>query len=345
MGSEEQRAAEWEMANGPTDFRAEAQRLMKLLPSAEARNFVQLRLARDESSTRDPRPLLGAEVWFKRDAVRTLAKYTNDPRFFAKAGGATPKELDPIRDTWVARLQPLGIASGLSSNPIRGVVEVGLGVTEARFRAIATRHGWTWGDEVEFRYAEEQPSAFRDLVLSTGVRAFPREAVSPGSRKAALGTGRIVIEDGCFRLGTEGSSSLARPLVMFAYDAQLALDPGGYLVVVRVGEDKGYRIGEMGAWNAPNHVDESWPDVAKLRAACGQGPIVNVAIPQSLRTYALPDPRWVLDYAEVRGMSYEAAWREITGCMAGQESRGRQGLETRNACVTQFNRGRYKPRE
>ena len=335
LGTEDGRAREWEAANGPEDFQQEVRRLMGLLPRAEAGNFVQLRLARDETSSRDPKPLLGAEVWFKRNAARTLAKYTRDPRFFAKEGGLSEADLSELQNMWIERLQPLGIASGVSGDPTTGVVSVELGVTEARFRAIAAEQEWTWGSEVRFVYAPEQPPAFREPALAAQVRAFAREGAFSTIRLLALGTGRIVLEDGCFRMADAARNG---PLVMFAYDAQLARDAEGYLTMTTPGETTGYRIGEEGAWGGPNFVDETWPDVKRLRAACGEGRIVNVAQPQSLRSFALPYADWVLDYAQVNGLTYDAAWDQIMACMTRAERAGKKGLAAREACVTQFNR-------
>ena len=150
----------------------------------------------------------------------------------------------------------------------------------------------------------------------------------------ALGSGRIVLDDGCFRLEGQPRSN-----VMFAYDTQLARDSEGYLVVARPGATEGgYRIGEPGNWGAPNFVAEKWPDVIALRKACGNGPILNVADPSSERIFALPFADWVLDYTQVNWLTYDEAWDRIMACYVREERKGKRGLELRGSCVTQFNR-------
>ena len=330
--SDAERAKMWEEANGSRAFQDEVGRLAQLLPEREPDNFVQIRLVRDETSTRDPRPLLGAEVSFKRDATATLAKYTDHPEIFARQGGLSEAEMEALRGLWLERLRDVGMGWGMSSDPAAGSLEVDVGVTEEAFRALAAEKGWSWGDEVRFSFAPPRPPAFADPALERQVRAFARENSRPGARNTALFHGRIVLEDGCFRVAGEEPA-----LALFDYRAQLARDPEGYLIVAAPGETRGYRIGEPGAWGGPNGVDEDSEDVRRLRAACGEGPIMNVAMPSSLRSFSLPDPSWVLDYAEAYKLDYADAWRRVTACIARQERRGRDGLEGRNACVDQFN--------
>ena len=334
LGTPAEQAAAWAEANGPEDFQREVQRLMQLLPDSEKGNFVQLRLARDETSTRDPQPLLGAEVLFKRNASATLAKYTRDPRFFAKQGGLAEAEMERLRTLWTSRLKPLWAGWGMSSNPSLGRLEIDLGITETAFSERAREKGWTWGDEVAFTFSKPQPPAFAEGALASLVRTFAREATNPLIRMTALGSGRIVLDDGCFRLEGQPRSN-----VMFAYDTQLARDSEGYLVVARPGATEGgYRIGEPGNWGAPNFVAEKWPDVIALRKACGNGPILNVADPSSERIFALPFADWVLDYTQVNWLTYDEAWDRIMACYVREERKGKRGLELRGSCVTQFNR-------
>ncbi|ANY19729.1 hypothetical protein A6F68_01212 [Tsuneonella dongtanensis] len=333
-GSEADRAKAREDANGPEDFQREVERLMQLLPGAERGNFVELRLARDDTVETFPAPLLGAEVWFKRDAAATLAKYTRDPRFFAKTGGLTESEMQTLRGLWFKRLEKVPGGYGMSSDPSLGRLEISLGVTEAQFREVARREGWSWGDEVDFKFSPAQPTAFADPNLAGLVRSFAREETNATIRLTALGTGRITLKDGCFRLDSREPA-----LVMFGYDAQLGRDAEGYLVVTSPGQTGNpYRIGEPGAWNAPNHVDEDWRDVKALREACGSDPILNVAVPSSQRTFALPYADWVLDYALVNDLTYDQAWDRIMACMAREEREGVMSIDVRDACVTQFNR-------
>lgn len=332
-GSEEDRARVWAEANGPEDFQQEVQRLMQLLPSAEPDNFVQLRLARDETVPTDPAPLLRAEVWFRKDAAATLARYTNDDRFFARQGGLSEASMEARRKVWLDRLKLVDASYTLSGDPTTGQIDIELGITEAAFRELASERGWSWDDEVRFTFAEEQPPAFLDASLQNQVRAFVREPSAPVVQLLALTIGTIVLDDGCFRL--EGEKGKRGPLVMFGYDTQLTRDAEGYVAVID--GDRRYRIGEAGAWGGPNQVRSGSRETRALRAACGAGEIVNVGSPQSLRLFGLPFPTWVLDYAQAKSLSYEDAWDEVIGCMARNEKRGRVGLEARDACIDQFN--------
>lgn len=332
-GSEEDRARAWAEANGPEDFQQEVQRLIQLLPSAEPDNFVQLRLVRDETVKTDPAPLLGAEVWFRKDAAATLARYTTDDRFFARQGGLSQADMEARREVWLDRLKLVDASYTLSGDPITGQIDIELGITEAEFRELASRQGWSWDDVVQFTFAAEQPPAFLDASLQDQVRVFVREPSAPVVQLLALTIGTIVLDDGCFRL--EGEQGKPGPLVMFGYDTQLTRDENGYVAVID--GDTRYRIGEAGAWGGPNQVRPGSRETRTLRAACGAGEIVNVGSPKSLRLFGLPFPTWVLDYAQAKSLSYEDAWDEVITCMAGNEKRGRVGLEARNACIDQFN--------
>lgn len=333
-GSDEERAKAWEEANGPADFQEEARRLMQVLPGAEPNNFVQLRLVRDETIPTEPRPLLGAEVWFKQDAAATLARYTRDKRFFPREGGVPEPVMQARRALWLDRLTPIGASWSVSGDPTTGRIDIELGITEAEFREIAAKNGWSWSDEVRFVFASAQPPAFADASLGSQVRAFVREPSAPVIQLLGLSIGTIVLEDGCFRL--KATDKQPGPLVMFGYNTQLTKDEAGYLAV-QEGEHR-YRIGEIGAWGGPNQVQPDRRETRALRAACGGGEVVNVGSPRSLRLFALPFPDWVLDYAQAKSLSYEEAWDEVIECMAREERRGRTGLAGRDACIDQFNR-------
>lgn len=336
-GSGADRALAWREANGSEAFQAEVQRLLQLLPKREADNFVQLRLVRDQAARADPAPLIGAEVWFKRNAAATLARYTRDPMFIPRQGGLTEAEMDALRQLWIRRLEGTVSAWSLSGDPTLGTVELDIGVTEERFRALAARNGWTWGEEARFTFAPAQPPAFADPSLARLVRAFAREESQATIQLTALSTGRIVLEDGCFRLAARDDGRPgAGPLVMFGYNSVLDRDAEGYLAV-RSGEEA-YRIGEIGAWGGPNAVDEGAPDLRRLRERCGGGEVLNVRSPQSLRLFALPFADWLTDYALANRLSYQAAWDAVIACYRRQEERGRTGLEQRDACITQFNK-------
>lgn len=342
----EEQAALWEEANGTAEFQAEVQRLQQILRAEEPNNFVQLNLLRDETAMVDPKTLLGAEVWFKRDAAQTLARYTSRSDFFPRTGGLTQVEIDRLQQIWIERMQDLQWPSGIGGNPSRGVLEITPGVTRETFMAVAAERGWEWGDEVQFAFAAPAPPPFADSRVEDLVRIFPRAETSPAIQLLALGTGRVTLDDGCFRFAPRDGQAQG-PLVMFGYETQLGLDEEGFLVVTSENpwETETYRIGEMGAWGGPNGHQEEWETVKSLRERCGEGEIVNIGTPQSLRRFSLPASDWVADYARAKGLGYQEAWDEIMACYRREDRRGRDGLEKRDRCVDQFNSPRRSPEE
>lgn len=318
----------WEEANGSPAFQAELQRLMQILPRDERDSFVSLRMVRD--------PAVAAEVWFKRDAARTLARYTANPLFRPRQGGATLAEQERLRLLWVGRIGRGDVINLLAVDPFTGVVELGIAVEEAEFRRIAAERGWELGADVKLMFPPPRPPAFARPLLAKYVRVFARESEAKGIQLTAGLSGRIVLEDGCFRLSPRKAGE-SGPLVVFGRQTQLGLDEQGYLVVAGEGERRQYRVGEIGSWPGPNAVDESDPDVRELRRQCGSGPITNVAEPQSERLFSVPYPDWVADYARAKSLSYEQAWQRVITCMKREEQRGRRGLEARNRCIDQFN--------
>lgn len=321
------------MANGPADFQDEIHRLAELLPTAEPDNFVLLRIVRDETVADFPSPPRGAEVWFRKDAAATLARYTSDSRIFPRQGGFSESAMQARSQVWIDRLEPTGIAWGIAGDPTTGLLEIDVGITESEFRALAAEKGWPWNDDVRFTFAAEQPPAFGDPSLERQVRAFIREPTRRIIQLTALTIGTIQVDGGCFRL--MGKNGQKGPLVLFGYDVQLTRDSEGFIAVE--GKETRYRIGEVGAWGGPNQISPDWQAVRSLRKICGEGEIVNVGNPQSLRLFALPYADWVLDYAVARSLSYDAAWDEVIACMARKERRGRIGTELRDACIDQFN--------
>lgn len=334
FGTDKQRGLAWENANGSEDFQNTLFQLRDQIERAEGDNFIEVRLIRENG--------VQGEFLFARDGEQTLRKYTADERYVAKTADYQPARLRALREVWVKRMGEAGIG-GLSANMFEGTIEIESGLEEAEFRELAARKGWQIDDPLlDFRFAPGKPPAFTEERLESLVRAFAREDTEVTIRLTALFTGRILLDDGCFRLADEND----RPgdkLVMFARQSQLMRDSEGYLAV-RTG-DEFYRVGEEGAWGGPNGVDESNPEVRRLRRACGNGEIVNVAGPQSERLFSLPYPLWVLDYAYTKDMTYDAAWDEVIACIEQQEKHGRRGLDARDRCIKQYNGWDYTGEE
>lgn len=329
LGTPAEQKRAWDEANGSEEFQREFQRLRQVIARAEPGNFVDVRLVRDPGVT--------GEFIFRQEGAATLARYTQDTRFRAKTIDHAIARLERLEKLWIERIQVGAPVSTLSRDTIEGRLQLEAGIEEGAFRDLARSKSWEIDDPLlAITYPRAAPPAFASPDLARLVRAFAREDVAAGIRLLALSTGRIVLADGCFRLGDEEGAP-RDTLVIFARTSQLVRDSEGYLAV-HTGEDgDAYRIGERGAWGGPNAVDEASPEVRALRQACGPDPIINVASPQSERLFALPDPLWVLDYAHTRRITYGAAWDEVVACLEKQERSGRQGLEARDRCIRQYN--------
>ena len=316
------------LINGPPELRAEMARIAERVRTENPGNFVQFIMVRD--------PAVRMEAWFERDAAATLARYTDSPLIVARQGGISLTEQERMSQVWLERARSHPAIGSVSTQNMSRRIEIGVGIPEAEFRALAAREGWELGPGLLLLFAPDQPDAFGIDGLDKLVRVFPREHIMPGARNQALAVGRIVLDDGCFRLERDEGTA---PLVMFGYLAALRVDSEGYLTVETPTQpgSYGYRIGEIGAWGGPAWVDESNPDVQELRRECGGGEIVNVTEPVSNRLFSLPDPSWVSDYARAKRLSRQQAWDEIIGCMKRRDPDGSGGLDARNACVDQFN--------
>lgn len=245
-------------------------------------------------------------------------------------------ERERLRSLWMGRMEGGSLINMLSVDPFTGTVELGIAVEEPEFRRVASELGWQLGPELKMHFAKPKPAAFAKPSLEKKVRRFARESNAKGIQLTGGYRGRIVVEDGCFRL-ENGQAGEPEPLVVFGRDTQLGLDRQNFMVVLGNGGERRYRIGEIGSWPGPNAVDEKDPEVRELRLRCGDGPITNVAEPQSERLFSLPYSEWVADYARARSLSYRKAWDEVIGCMKREEQRGRRGLDVRDRCIRQFN--------
>jgi len=136
--------------------------------------------------------------------------------------------------------------------------------------------------------------------------------------------GRIILHDGCFRVGNSGQAG--GPLVLFGRDSELALDADGYMVVRQPGpetEHGAYRIGEMATWGGPRGVDPADAGVQALHARCGSGPVVSVGEPESLLSFRVRAGA-VDRYATTKRISRQAAWDRIKACFAEEDARAAQ---------------------
>lgn len=114
------RARAWEAANGSAEFQAELQRLRQMVAREETDTFVEVRLVRD--------PAVAAEFWFTRDAARTLARHTSDPRFRARQGGLNARDQARLQALWAERTEGGDLISHVSLDRLTGEVEVAAAV-------------------------------------------------------------------------------------------------------------------------------------------------------------------------------------------------------------------------
>lgn len=311
--------------NGDAGFRAETERLGEVLRREQSANFLGFRVVRD--------PAVAVEVSFSHDAAKTFTRYTKDSRFRPVSASRTPAQMEALSNMWLGRFQQAGVNSTMGRNDLDGRLDIDLGISAEEWRGVARAHGWTWDNEVRFTYAAPAPPALREPGLAAAIRVFPRAASAATIVLTSATYGRVVLDHGCFRLAADrGLGSL----VLFDRSATLGRDAEGYLTIFE-GAKPASRIGERAIWGGYPGADEGNPDVKALRRACGSGPIASVGVPVSERTFALPYPEWVANYARAKQVTYRQAWTTILACMKRREADGAHGLELREGCYTQFN--------
>lgn len=253
-------------------LRPRFERLIAELRAREAGNYTDARIVHQ--------PDWAYVLFFKRNPDVTLAKYISHPRFKASLAPYTQAELDALIKPWADRFMKTGIVGGYGSDATYGTAEFMLSVTEEEFREIAAKEGWgPVPAPIKLAFAGTLVVPPVDPKVAPLLRHFASERRATVFQLEALGTGRIVLRDGCLRMvGHDGKEALA----MFHKETGIGLDGQGYLALIdrRNGKPTG-RVGEMFAWGAPNAESEDMPEVKELRAKCGAGPIVNVGNPES----------------------------------------------------------------
>lgn len=245
-------------------------KLQATLQAREKGNFTAARMIHE--------PDWAYVFYFKRAPQATLARYTGNPHFKAALAAYTAEELDALVKPWVARFGAEKILGGYGTDATYGTADLMLSVTEDEYREIAARNGWgPVPAAVRLGFAEPLPTPSVAPAVMPLLRAFVGEPRSTVIQLEAGFSGRIILDDGCLRLGKVGG-----PLVIFHRETGIGLDPEGYLALVdrRTGRPTG-RIGEMFSWGGPNGEALAVPGVATLQAKCGPGPVTNVGNPES----------------------------------------------------------------
>ena len=293
----------------------EFERLLAILRTQEAGNFTAPRMVHA--------PDWAYELYFKREPEATLARYTRNLRFKAVLARYTRAELDALIQPWAVRFQKAGILNGYGSDETHGTAEFMLALTRAEYERMAARAGWQLPDTITLAFAPALQGAAVDAKAAPFVRIFPQSDRSAGMILASATVGRIVLQDGCFRVLRQNSPPA---LAYFAKEAGLGVDDQGYLALRDRSpqrpsrQDNMGRIGEVFVWGGYGEVTDGMAMVAELRKRCGDGPIAHVGNPTS-QHHSRVRPFAIDEYARGKRISRQAAWTEIKACWRRQDAR------------------------
>jgi hypothetical protein len=115
-------------------LRPTAERLVRQLRTRERGNFTDVEIFH--------RPDWAYLLYFKRDPAKTLARYTSNPRFKARAARYTSSELQKLSQPWIDRFAKERLFTGYGMNARQGTADIDMVVGEDEFAAIAARRGW-----------------------------------------------------------------------------------------------------------------------------------------------------------------------------------------------------------
>lgn len=218
--------------------------------------------------------------FFKGDPVGTLARYTGESRFKAEAARFSESDRERLIEPWNKRWRADGIPFAYGLDAVYQTMDVQLGITEREYRSLAAARGW--GEPpapIVLKFAREPVRPALDPAIAPLLRGFAHEKYATLMQLEALGTGRLILRDGCLMVqGHDGKERVA----VFHKETGIGLDRAGYMAVVdrMTGRVRG-RVGEMMAWGAPNAIpDDGMVGLAGLRAAC-PGELVNIGNPES----------------------------------------------------------------
>lgn len=257
------------------------ERLQERLRRLEPDNYVSARI--------EHQPDWSYALFFKHDPEGTLRKYHVNPRFKVAKAAYTKAELHALVTPWAKRFAAEGIGAGYGMDPTEGRVSMTIPITADAFRAIAARKGW--GEvppAIKLSFAQDHRFPRVDPQVAPLLRGFASETLATTLQREAGFSGRVILDDGCLRLATKDKSK--GPLVVFHRETGIGLDEQGYLATInrRTGKATG-RIGEMWSWAGPNPGTE-FEGLDELKAACGDGPIVNAGNPESQARFKKRNP-------------------------------------------------------
>ena len=242
------------------------------LRAKEKDNFLDFMLEHD--------PDWSYVFFFRRDPAATLAKYTDEPRFQARAGAFSMEERKAIVAPWNERWSGEGIPFGYGLDAVYPTMDVELGITAADYRAIAEKNGWgTPPPPIVLKFRPEPVRPALDPAVASFLKGYAYEKRPTLMQLSALGMGKVTLEDGCLMV-TQGNGK--KKVAVFHHETGIALDEAGYLVLVdRMDGSVRARVGEDMVWGAPNAIPENGMiGLEKLRAAC-PGELLNIGSPES----------------------------------------------------------------
>ena len=255
----------------------EFEKLLGILRAKEKGNFTSARMIH--------KPDWGYEFYFKRDAARSLAKYTKNPRFRPATASYSLAELEQIAKPWTDRFQAHRMSHGWGMDDTWGTVDIMMDVTEDEYREIAAREGWgPVPAPIRLSFPRPLPVPSVDERVRKFVRIFAQNDRSTGMQLEAAQSGKIFMRDGCAYVTFVNNPTPS--LAYFHRETGIGLDDLGYLALIdrATGKAKG-RFGETFTWAGPNSVKEDSPMVKELRAQCGTEPLFNVGNPESRNVF------------------------------------------------------------
>lgn len=264
-------------------FRPTLDRLVERLRTHEPDNFVSVRM--------NHQPDWSYTLFFKRDPEATLRRYSVNPRVRAAKADFTEAELKALADPWVRRFGEAGIMGAFSIDTIGGKVSIMMQITEPEYRTMALANNWgTLPGPLQLSFARAPDVPRVNPGVAHYLRGFASASRSTGLQMEAGFEGRVVLQDGCLRMAVPGKPRSKGPLAVFRRETGIGLDDQGYLAIVdrATGKVKG-RIGEMWSWAGPNP-DKEFDGLEQLKAACGDGPVVNVGNPESKARFEARNP-------------------------------------------------------
>jgi hypothetical protein len=278
LSEEQARVAKAEQGRLMMEFATLRNRLLREQPD----NFVGAMLRHE--------PRWAYVFFFKRDPEATLRHYTTQPKFEAELSRFSEADRKRLIEPWNKRWQAEGIPTGYGLDAVYPTMDVQLGISETDYRTLAAIRGWGAPPEpIRLKFSPKPARPPVDPRVRPLLRGFAHERFATLMQLEALGTGKLVLNDGCLRLEAAKGQG---PTVVFHFETGIGLDDKGYLAVIdRMSGKVRARVGEMLAWGAPNAIPEKgMVGLELLRAAC-PGELINIGNPESLAIFRARYPQ------------------------------------------------------